>query len=900
MGKLRVLLFVLFALVFTSTVHGQNGVNNAELNGNYAFTFNGVSGNGTTSSVFGAVGRFTADGAGNLTNGELDTNTVGGGGAAQLFTGTYSIGADHRGVMTLNFSGSSARLAFAMMANGNARFIEFDASGGSGTIGSGTMEKADTTAYSAARITGDYAFGAAGFDNANNRAAIEGRFTSNGSGTLTNAAGDVNGYGTDYPMTFTAADYAVTNTATGRGTMHLAFTFGGTPDSMNFVFYVVNSGKLFVMESDVVTTATPLLNGAVVQQHSPAGGFTNASLNGDMVISLTGHSACGTVSGVPKAVAGLLTTNGSGALSLTYDENFCRAPNSVTGAAGTYSVASNGRAPITIGGYSLVAYLVNPNEMFLFVSDSNVLFGVGEPQAVMSFTNSTLKGTYAGYATNPVGFGVVVFSGEFAADGASPTGNMTGTEDIGASSGPVSGAAFKATYTMSPSPTNGRGTMTVTSGTGGNAVIYMISPSKFVAVSQNDPNPAILDFELSSSAPAPVALTSLSVNPTSIPGGNSSTGTVTLSGAAPSGGAIVTLSSSNTTAARVPSSVTVAAGATSATFTVSTSAVAVSTTVTISADYSGATRSASLTVTPSSPPAPTLSSLALNPTSVVGGVQSSTGTVTLSGPAPAGGAVVTLSSSNTAAARAPSSVIVAAGATSASFTVSTSAVAASTSVTISAAYGGATRSASLTVTPAAPPAPILSSLTLNPTSVVGGVQSSTGTVTLSRPAPAGGAVLTLSSSNTAAARVPSSVTVAAGAASASFTISTSAVLTSTTVSISGTYSGVTRSASLTVTPVLLPLASLSSLTLSPSNVVGGLQSSTGTVTLTRAAPAGGATISLSSNNGAASLPFSVTVPAGASSATFPIDTSIVLISTSARITASYNGTTKAATLGVLL
>jgi len=599
MRNLNVLLILCFVLLLASTVHGQTGVNNAELNGNYAFNFTGISGNGTTSSVFGAVGRFTADGLGNVTNGELVNNGVGAGAtSAQSFTSTYSIGADHRGVMTLNFSGSSVKLAFAMLANGNAQFIEFDASGGAGTIGSGTMEKADTTAYSTARITGDYAFGAAGFDNANNRAAIEGRFTSNGTGTLTSAAGDVNGYGTDYPMTFTAANYAVTNTATGRGTMRLAFSFGGTPDTMNFVFYVVNSGKLFVMESDAVTTATPLLNGVVVQQQMPAGGFTNASLNGNMVISLTGHSACGTVSGVPKAVAGLLTTNGSGALSLTYDENFCRAPNSVTGAAGTYSVAGNGRASIQIGGYSLVTYMVNLNQIFLFVSDSNVLFGSGEPQAAVSFTNSTLKGTYAGYATNPMGFSVVVFSGEFAADGASPTGNMAGTEDIGAPSGPVSGAAFKATYSVASSPTNGRGTMTVTSGTGGNAIIYMISPSKFVAVSQDDPNPSILDFELSSSAPAAVSLSSLSVNPTSVTGGNSSTGTVTLSGPAPTGGAQITLSSSNTTAASVPSSVTVAAGATSATFTVSTTAVAASTTVTITAAYSGATRSASLTVTP--------------------------------------------------------------------------------------------------------------------------------------------------------------------------------------------------------------------------------------------------------------------------------------------------------------
>jgi hypothetical protein len=698
MRKWNALLILVFGLFFASTLYGQSGVNNAAMNGNYAFTFNGMRGNGFTSSAFAAVGRFTADGAGNLTNGQLDTNTAGGGGAAQFFTGTYSIGADNRGVMTLNFSGSSAKLAFAMLANGNAQFIQFDAAGGAGIIGSGTMEKADTTAFSTARITGDYAFGAAGFDNANNRAAIEGRFTSNGTGTLTNAGGDVNAYGTDYAMDFTAANYAVSNTATGRGTMQFAFAFGGTPDTMNFVFYVVNSGKLFMLERDTVTAATPLLNGVVVQQQIPAGGFTNASLNGNLVISLTGHSACGTISGVPKAVVGLLTTNGSGALSLTYDENFCRAPNSVTGAAGTYSVAGNGRASITIGGYALVAYLMNSNQIFLFVSDSNVLFGVGEPQAAVYFTNASLKGAYAGVATNPVGYGVTVFSGEFAANGTSPTGTMTGTEDIGTPGGPNPGVAFNGTYSISPSPTNGRGLMTVTSGTGGNAVIYMISPSKFVAVSQNDPNPAVLDFEVSSSAPAPPpspTLSSLSLNPTSVTGGNSSTGTVTLSEAAPAGGATVALSSSNTAAATVPPSVTVAAGATSATFTVSTSAVAASTTVTIFATYSGATTSASLTVTPAPPPPPTLSSLTLYPESVFGG-QSSTGTVTLTGPAPAGGAQVFLSSNN-GAARVPSSVFIPEGATSASFTVNTSFVLFPTSATISASYNGTTRTATLRV-----------------------------------------------------------------------------------------------------------------------------------------------------------------------------------------------------------
>jgi hypothetical protein len=700
MRKLNALLILCFAFVFASTVQGQTntGVNNAELNGNYAFTFSGHSGSGVYSSVFAAVGRFMADGAGNLTNGELDSNGVGPGGVqiAQSFTGTYVIGADHRGVMTLNIGGGGARLAFAMMANGNAEFIEFDAAGGSGTIGSGTMEKVDTTAYNTARITGDYAFGVAGLDHLNNRAAIVGRFTSNGAGTLTNAAGDVNAYGTPYSMSFTAANYTVSDTTAGRGTMSIAFLFGGARANLNFVFYIVSSGKLFLMERDAVTTATPLLNGVVLRQQSPAGGFSSASLQGNMVIYLTGLSMCGPgASGVPKAVAGLLTADANGAFALTFDENYCRAPRSVTGMSGTYSVASNGRTSIAVGGYALVAYLVSLNQVFLFVSDPNVLFGFGESQAQGSFTNSAVRGTYAGFTTTPATFGVAPFSGEFTADGVGPRGNITGTEDIGAPSGPNQGVGFNATYSVSSSPTNGRGTMTVTSGSGGNAIIYAISSSKFVGVSLSDPNPAVLIFERSS-PPLALSLSSLTLNPTSVVGGvESSTGAVTLSGPAPAGGAQVMLSSSNG-AARVPSSVTVPAGATSATFTVSTSAVAASTAVTISASYGGANGSASLTLTPAPSPAPTLSSLTLNPTSVIGGAQSSTGTVTLSAPAPAGGAQVMLSSSN-GAASVPSSVLVPASATSATFTVNTSVVLFPTSVAISAFYNGTTRTATLAV-----------------------------------------------------------------------------------------------------------------------------------------------------------------------------------------------------------
>ncbi len=117
---------------------------------------------------------------------------------------------------------------------------------------------------------------------------------------------------------------------------------------------------------------------------------------------------------------------------------------------------------------------------------------------------------------------------------------------------------------------------------------------------------------------------------------------------------------------------------------------------------------------------------------------------------------------------------------------------------------GADRTFSLgTALPPPPPAVTLASLTLNPVSVTGGTASQA-TVTLSGAAPAGGAVITLSSSNTAIASVPTNVLVAAGATSAAFSVSTTSVATSSSVTISATYAGLTRTASLTIMPVVAP------------------------------------------------------------------------------------------------
>lgn len=494
MTKHKVLLTLCGVLLFVSAARSQS--NNAELQGNYALSFNGMTSGGSRAwTPFAAVGRFYADGAGNLINGELDSNGFGPmeKGVALAFTGSYSIGTDQRGVMNLNIPGGGT-LAFVMSTGGNAKFVEIDAGGGHGTVGSGSIEKADPSAYATAKIVGDFAMGAAGFDQSNNRTAIAARFTADGMGTLSNGAADVNQFGMFMTLNLLAGTYSVTDGTTGRGVMNLPPLAGGGMTNLDFAFYVVNAGKVFAMEMDAVSPSAPLLNGAMLHQQVPLGGFSGSSLNGNTVMYLTGRMTCpGTANPAPNVIAGLLTTNGLGGANLTYDQNCGGASSLASGLGGTYDVSAGGRAAFHFGTAYFVGYLVSPNQAFFIVPDSSALFGFGEAQAAGPLSNASIAGNYAGVTTTPVSVGTSIFSGEFAADGGSPTGTISGTEDIGALSGPSLGQAVSATYAVSSAPTNRRG---VFNGTiGGSGVVYVLSPSKFVAVSLNDANPAVLIFE---------------------------------------------------------------------------------------------------------------------------------------------------------------------------------------------------------------------------------------------------------------------------------------------------------------------------------------------------------------------------------------------------------------------
>ncbi|MDR3692251.1 MAG: hypothetical protein P4L46_22910 [Fimbriimonas sp.] len=374
------------------------------------------------------------------------------------------------------------------------------------------------------------------------------------------------------------------------------------------------------------------------------------------------------------------------------------------------------------------------------------------------------------------------------------------------------------------------------------------------------------------------SLSSLTVSPDSVMGGTTTTGSVVLSAPAPSSGSVVSLSSNNSKVT-VPSTVTVQPGQTSSTFNVGTVSVSHTTSATLTATLVGTTQTATLTVNP----APTLG-LTLNPASIIGGA-ASTGIITLSAPAGPSGTVVTLSSSESAASP-PSTVTVAAGAVSATFSVGSKPVSSNVTATLTAMVGGNSATASLTIEAAD-----LSGLSLNPTSVSGGAQTSA-QVSINGAAGPNGVVVQIASSSSAA-QVPSSVYVAPGASSVGFLVSTSVVTSSITATIGATQGSLNFTAKLAINP-----GNLSGILISPSIVVGG-QTASGTVTLKSAAPSGGAKVNLSSNNPSATVPATVSIPAGTTSSTFKITTISVTSNVFVSITASQGAVSVSAGLSVM-
>ena len=767
---------------------------------------------------------------------------------------------------------------------------------------------------------------------------------------------------------FSANNNVSVTAVTGGGVTWVQSSSGGTHSAID-IWYGLNSSG-----SGTAITVT----------------YANATGSGGVNLSEFSGIATSNALDVAPATTSGISTNPTTPTAVTNN-----AFDLIVGAAAVTNVA-----PTTAGPTNSFTALSEAANLNKIVPAYRIVSAAGSYNTSWTESNdgwdTAIVALKAAGTTSTVSLSSVAVSPSSVTGGSSSTGTVTlsgaapaGGATVTLTSSNTTAAQVPASVTVAAGATTATFSITTSSVANSTSVTLSGSYNGSVKTATLTVNPA-----------STVSLSSVAVSPTTVTGGSSSSGTVTLSGAAPTGGATVTLTSSNTTAAQVPANVTVAAGATTATFSVTTSSVTSSTSVTLSGSYNGSVKTATLTVNPAS--TVSLSSVAVSPTTVTGG-SSSSGTVTLSGAAPTGGATVTLTSSNTAAAQVPANVTVVAGATTATFSVTTSSVTSSTSVTLSGSYNGSVKTASLTVnsasvsgqiafvqqkiatyssassvvaTLAAAPHPgsalVLFSANNNVsvTAVTGGgvtwVQSSSGgthsaidiwyglnssgsgtaiTVTYANATGSGGVNLSefsgIATSNAldvapattsgistnpttptavtnnafdlivGAAAVTNVAPTTAGPTNSFTALSEAANLNKIVpayriVSAAGSYntSWTESNDGWDTAIVALKAAgttstvSLSSVAVSPSSVTGG-SSSTGTVTLSGAAPAGGATVTLtSSNTTAAQVPASVTVAAGATTATFSITTSSVANSTSVTLSGSYNGSVKTATLTV--
>ena len=485
-------------------------------------------------------------------------------------------------------------------------------------------------------------------------------------------------------------------------------------------------------------------------------------------------------------------------------------------------------------------------------------------------------------------------------------GNATSTAVVTvtpAAPAPLQGMTLSAGTDIGGSTKVVTGTLTLSSVTPSDAVVYLstsdpsVSVPKAVTIPAGSQEstpftlsvstvPSTLDVIVTATAGAkrytrtltvsPLVAKALTLTPSPAASGKVVAGKLTLS-APVAFDTVIPLTTTDATVAAPDSTVTVAAGLTSGTFHVLTGVESLTAAATISATFNGSTQSALLDVTP-------VTVVGLTSLADIKGLQTTQATVKLGAPAGPNGVTVLLFSDQSALT-VPTSVLVPQGATSAKFTMTSTQVSSTVTCNVTASFGGSDSSEAVNVDPN----PVIG-LTLSSTVIGGSVQVAKGTVAFAYQVDVP-ATINLTSSDPTDAAVPSVVSVNAGSKSGAFTVTHGWVPSNVYVIIS--VPGTALAKTLRVAPNTFKVS------LSPSSVVGSAGTTiTGTVTFL-AAVASDTIIALSSSDPtSATTNPQVTVYAGAASANFPVTPLAVAKIKSAVIAGSLSTFSASATLHV--
>lgn len=291
--------------------------------------------------------------------------------------------------------------------------------------------------------------------------------------------------------------------------------------------------------------------------------------------------------------------------------------------------------------------------------------------------------------------------------------------------------------------------------------------------------------------PGPTALARVQLSPSRIEGGQPVTGVVVLRGEPPVEDIRVALLSSAPELVTLPTEVVVPAGASAATFAVETRAVTAHTNLQISASALGTEVSAAMLLEPA---AGSVAGIALDPALLIGG-GTARATVTLTQPAPVGGARVLLTATPSDRVTLPESVLVPEGATRVTVPLVTRAVGVETAAEITATLGGGAETASLTLLPPAVQAVLLRPNVSRVNRLINVI------VILEGPAPAGGVELRVTSDRPELIDMPATISIPEGAREITFRVTAHPATVNTPVQVHVASGGGARAATLTLLPI---------------------------------------------------------------------------------------------------
>lgn len=437
------------------------GYSNISLNGAYVFTLSGQN----QSTPWFAIGEFSSNGAGLISNGLQDINNGTTFQKKAPFNGNYNINPDGSGNLMLG----NLNFQLEMQANGEAFLL----SQTSGTVISGSFTEQDASAGNVSLLNGSLVLSANGQSAGQGFAQLA---------LMNNTSnGPISGYEDVYgakPLVRIpwSGSYAF------DGDNHGTLTISDSNGNHTYSFYVVSATDFALLSSDPAITAAGNITSQTVAT------YANGSLNGPYVFFLNGNSAT-----QGYAQAGQFNPNGHGSLgSVTEDINMPGNLLTDLATAGTYVFDSsvNGRGTLNLSGQgtaapsSYVFYMLSPQLAEIITTNFSFVAGgyiVMQTQG-SAFINSSLNGNY--------GFALGTQTGATSLSAAIGTLQLDGNGNLGGQmiqnlTGNVSSIlSLSGSYML-----NGgvRGTATITSNGGGSSpfAIYPINSSEFLLIGTN-------------------------------------------------------------------------------------------------------------------------------------------------------------------------------------------------------------------------------------------------------------------------------------------------------------------------------------------------------------------------------------------------------------------------------